>query len=46
MVLGKPEPDIEHGLTTVVEATLFECPPPGTVFPPIGYPGAAPQSWW
>jgi hypothetical protein len=44
MVLGKPEPDIEHGLTTVVRATLFECPPPGTVFPPVGYPAADGQS--
>lgn len=44
MVLGRPEPDIEQGLTTVVEATLFECPPPGTFFPPIGYPTAGSQS--
>jgi hypothetical protein len=38
MVLGTPDLDVETGITTVVDATLFDCPPPGSVFPPIGYP--------
>jgi hypothetical protein len=38
IVLGRPEPDIEQGLITEVEATLYRCPPPGSYFPPTGYP--------
>lgn len=37
MVLGRPELDVEQGLVTVVEATLYDCPPPGSYFPPTGY---------
>ena len=43
MMLGTPDLDVETGIVTVVDATLFDCPPPGSVFPPIGYPGAIPQ---
>lgn len=38
VVLGRPEPEIELGIVTVVEAKLYECPPPGSYFPPTGYP--------
>ena len=38
MILQKPELDIDDDLTTVVEGTIFECPPPGSEFPPTGYP--------
>jgi len=38
VLLGEPELDIDNGLTTLVEATLFDCPPPGSEFPPVGYP--------
>jgi len=37
-VFEKPELDIDDGVTTVVDATLFDCPPPGSEFPPVGYP--------
>ena len=38
MVLENPELDLDDDLTTVVRGTLFECPPPGSEFPPTGYP--------
>ena len=38
MVLEDPELDLDDDLTTVVRGTLFECPPPGSEFPPTGYP--------
>jgi hypothetical protein len=38
VVLGQPDLDLDQGLVTVVEASLFECPPPGSYFPPTGYP--------
>lgn len=38
VVLGPPELDVEQHLVTIVEATPFECPPPGSYFPAIGYP--------
>ena len=38
MVLENPELDLDDGVTTVVRATLFECPPPGSEFPPADYP--------
>jgi hypothetical protein len=38
VVLGHPELDIDQGLVTVVEAKLYDCPPPGSYFPPTGYP--------
>lgn len=38
VVLGQPHLDIDQGLVTVVEATLFDCPPRGSYFPPTGYP--------
>jgi len=38
MVLGTPDLNVNDGLTTVVDATLFDCPPPGAEYPPVGYP--------
>ena len=38
VVLGRPELDVEQGLVTVVEAKLYDCPAPGSYFPPTGYP--------
>jgi len=36
-VLEPAHPDLEDGLTTIVTATLFACPPPDEVYPPTGY---------
>jgi hypothetical protein len=38
VILGRPHLNVENGLTTVVDATLFDCPPPGAEYPPVGYP--------
>jgi hypothetical protein len=32
--------DLQSGMTTIVTATLFRCPPSDEVFPPAGYPAA------
>jgi hypothetical protein len=37
IVLGTPYPDLQNGMVTIVDGTLFECPPPEEVFPPDGY---------
>jgi hypothetical protein len=36
--LDSAHPDLEDGMTMVVTAKLFRCPPPGEQFPPDGYP--------
>ncbi|MFW2389607.1 MAG: hypothetical protein ACN4G0_14800 [Polyangiales bacterium] len=36
--LDAAHPDLEDGMTIVVSATLFYCPPPDERFPPDGYP--------
>jgi hypothetical protein len=36
--LEPAHPDLEDGMTIVVTAKLFVCPPPGEQFPPDGYP--------
>jgi len=36
--LDTAHPDLEDGMTIVVTAKLFVCPPPGEQFPPDGYP--------
>ncbi|MBW2509417.1 MAG: hypothetical protein JRE81_12350 [Deltaproteobacteria bacterium] len=37
ILLGTPYPDLQNGMVTIVDGTLFECPPPDEVFPPDGY---------
>jgi hypothetical protein len=36
-VLEPAHPDLEDGMTIIVTATVFACPPPDEVFPPTGY---------
>jgi hypothetical protein len=36
-VLESAHPDLEDGMTIIVTATIFACPPPDEVFPPTGY---------
>jgi hypothetical protein len=36
--LDSPHPDLEDGMTIVVSATLYYCPPADERFPPDGYP--------
>ncbi len=38
VILGTPDLNLSDGMTTVVDATLFDCPPPGAEYPPVGYP--------
>jgi hypothetical protein len=38
VVLDPAHPDLQNGMTTIVTATMFVCPPPDEVFPPAGYP--------
>ena len=38
ILLEPARPDLEDGMTMVVNATLYRCPPPNEVFPPVGYP--------
>jgi hypothetical protein len=38
VILGRPHLNVENGVTTVVDATLFDCPLPGAEYPPVGYP--------
>jgi hypothetical protein len=38
VLLEPAHPDLEDGMTTIVTATMFVCPPPDEVFPPVGYP--------
>jgi hypothetical protein len=37
VLLDTPYSDLQNGMITIVDGTLFECPPPGEVFPPDGY---------
>jgi hypothetical protein len=36
--LDRAHPDLEDGLTYVVTAKMWKCPPPAEQFPPDGYP--------
>lgn len=38
VVLGTPDLNITSGITTVVDATLFDCLPEPADYPPVGYP--------
>ncbi|MGB8328745.1 MAG: hypothetical protein WCE62_01360 [Polyangiales bacterium] len=38
VILDAPDLNVNDGLTTVVVGTLFDCPPPGAEYPPVGYP--------
>ncbi|MGB8225107.1 MAG: hypothetical protein WCF10_21150 [Polyangiales bacterium] len=38
VILGTPELNLNNGMTTFVDATLFDCPPSGAEYPPVGYP--------
>lgn len=38
IMLEPAQPDLEDGMTMIVTATLYRCPPPNEVFPPVGYP--------
>jgi hypothetical protein len=38
VVLGTPDLNITSGITTVVDATLFDCLPAPADYPPVGYP--------
>ena len=38
ILLGTAYPDLQNGITTIVDGTLFECPPSDEVYPPTGYP--------
>jgi hypothetical protein len=35
--LESAHPDLEDGMTIIVTATMFACPPPDEVYPPTGY---------
>ena len=37
VLLERAHPDLEDGMTFVVTAKMWECPPPGEQFPPDGY---------
>jgi len=38
VVLGTPDLNVFDGMTTVVDATLFDCLPAPAEYPPVGYP--------
>ncbi len=38
ILLEPAQPDLEDGMTMIVVAKLYRCPPPDEVFPPVGYP--------
>ncbi|MDH3727764.1 MAG: hypothetical protein OER77_09545 [Myxococcales bacterium] len=38
IMLEPAQPDLEDGMTMIVTAKLYRCPPPDEVFPPVGYP--------
>lgn len=38
ILLDAPYADLQNGLTTIVDGTIFDCPPPDEVYPPTGYP--------
>jgi hypothetical protein len=38
VIMGTPELNLNNGMTTFVDATLFDCPPAGAEYPPVGYP--------
>jgi hypothetical protein len=37
IILESPHPDLEDGMTIVATARIYRCPPPGEVYPPVGY---------
>jgi hypothetical protein len=37
-VLGTPDLNVTDGMTTVVDAALFDCLPAPAEYPPVGYP--------
>lgn len=38
ILLDVPYWDLDTGITMVADGTLFKCAPPGSEFPPAGYP--------
>ncbi len=38
IMLQPPHPDLEDGMTMIVTAKIYRCPPPDEVFAPVGYP--------
>lgn len=38
VLLDTEHPDLQNGLVTIVDGTIFACPSPDEVFPPTGYP--------
>ncbi len=38
VVLGTPDLNVNDGMTTVVDATLFDCLPAPAEYAPVGYP--------
>lgn len=38
ILLDTPYWDLDNGMTMIVDGTLFKCAPPGSDFPPAGYP--------
>jgi len=38
VLLDAPTLNVYDGMTTVVGATPFDCPPSGAEYPPVGYP--------